>query len=369
MRRLFLRIVDDGTGPEPDRTDHRLVIPGGSGSRSDHAGDRGARRVELRQVRTAACLRAGRRRRRHRGGARAADRRRVHHLRSWRWVFVGEVFIVVVILLLARRENDAPAAEGVRLDLVGTGLSALGLTLIVLGIRSGPWGFVQPKPDAPEWLGLSPVIWLILGGGAVLALFMAWENRRIARVEGALIDPALLHNLQLRSGVTSYLFMYLVQGGRFFVVPLFLSVALGLSAIETGVRLLPLSLTLMLFAIGIPKLRPDASPRRVISAGFVALFTGLVVLTALLEVGAGPEIVTWPLLLAGSGLGGMASQLGSVTVSAVPNEQSGEVGGLQNTGTQLGASIGTALAWPSFLPPDTGVTLLVNVQTVRAGRC
>jgi hypothetical protein len=54
--------------------------------------------------------------------------------------------------------------------------------------------------------------------------------------------------------------------------------------------------------------------------------------------------VTWPLLLAGSGLGAMASQLGSVTVSAVPDEQSGEVGGLQNTGTQLGASIGTALA-------------------------
>ena len=67
-------------------------------------------------------------------------------------------------------------------------------------------------------------------------------------------------------------------------------------------------------------------------------------LVALLDVGAGPEIVTWPLLLAGAGLGAMASQLGAVTVSAVPDEQSGEVGGLQNTGTQLGASIGTALA-------------------------
>ena len=264
---------------------------------------------------------------------------------SWRWVFAGEVLIVVVILLLARRVNDTPAAEGVRLDLVGTALSALGLTLIVMGILlSGSWGFVQPKPNAPEWLGLSPVIWLILGGGAVLAVFMAWENQRIARGKGALIDPAMLRNLQLRSGVTSFLFMYLVQAGTFFVVPLFLSVALGLSAIETGVRLLPLSLTLLIFAIGIPKLRPDASPRRVVNAGFVALFTGLVLLVALLEVGAGPEIVTWPLLLAGSGLGAMASQLGSVTVSAVPDEQSGEVGGLQNTGTQLGASIGTALA-------------------------
>ncbi len=138
--------------------------------------------------------------------------------------------------------------------------------------------------------------------------------------------------------------MFLVQAGLFFVVPLFLSVALGLSAIETGVRLLPLSLTLLLFAVGVPKLRPNANPRRVVNFGFMLLFAGLVLLVALLDVGAGPEIVTWPLLLAGSGLGAMASQLGTVTVSAVPDEQSGEVGGLQNTGTQLGASIGTALA-------------------------
>ena len=264
---------------------------------------------------------------------------------SWRWVFAGEVLIVLVILLLARRVNDTPAEEGVRLDLVGTALSALGLSLIVFGIlRSGSWGFVRPSPDAPVWIGLSPVIWLILGGGVVLALFLAWESRRLKRGEGALIDPSLLRNVQLRSGVSSFLFMFMVQAGLFFVVPLFLSVALGISAIETGVRLLPLSLTLLLFAIGVPKLRPDANPRRVVSVGFMALFAGIVLLIALLDVGVGPEVVTWPLLLAGSGLGAMASQLGSVTVSAVSDEQSGEVGGLQNTGTQLGASIGTALA-------------------------
>ncbi len=138
--------------------------------------------------------------------------------------------------------------------------------------------------------------------------------------------------------------MFLVQAGTFFVVPLFLSVALGLSAMETGVRLLPMSLTLLLFAAGVPKLRPDANPRRVVNAGFLLIFAGLVLLVSLLDIGAGPEVITGPLLLIGSGLGAMASQLGSVTVSAVPDEQSGEVGGLQNTGTQLGASIGTALA-------------------------
>ncbi len=264
---------------------------------------------------------------------------------SWRWVFAGEVLMVAVIVVFARRVNDTPAEKGVKLDLVGTALSALGLGLIVFGIlKSGTWGVVQPKPEAPQWLGLSPVIWLLLGGGVGLALFLRWEARRIRRGQGALLNPKLLGNVQMRSGVVSFLFMFLVQAGTFFVVPLYLSVALGLSAMETGVRLLPLSLTLLLFAAGVPKLRPDANPRRVVNVGFLLLFAGLALLVALLDVGTGPEVVTGPLLLIGSGLGAMASQLGSVTVSAVPDEQSGEVGGVQNTGTQLGASIGTALA-------------------------
>jgi MFS family permease len=264
---------------------------------------------------------------------------------SWRWVFAGEVAIVALILLMARRVNDTPPEHDVKLDLFGTALSSLGLALVVFGIlKSGSWGVVQPKPQAPQWIGLSPVIWLLLGGAVVVALFLLWEKRRIGRGESALLNPQLLGNRQVRSGVLSFLFMFLVQAGTFFVVPLFLSVALGLSAMETGVRLLPLSLTLLLFAAGVPKLAPEANPRRVVNVGFLLIFAGLVLLVGLLDAGAGPEIITGPLLLIGSGLGAMASQLGSVTVSAVPDEQSGEIGGVQNTGTQLGASIGTALA-------------------------
>jgi MFS family permease len=264
---------------------------------------------------------------------------------SWRWVFVGEVVIVLGILALTRRMADATPEHGIRLDLVGTGLSALGLGLIVFAVlRAGDWGLVRAKPEAPHWFGLSPAIWLLLGGGMVLWLFMAWENRRIAHGAEPLVNPAILRNITLRGGLTSFFFQYLLQGGLFFAVPLFLSVALGLSAIATGVRLLPLSITLLLAAAGIPKVFPRASPRRVVQLGFLALFAGLVVMVAALDAGAGPEIVTWPMLLAGLGVGALASQLGSVTVSSVPDEQSGEVGGLQNTLTNLGASIGTALA-------------------------
>jgi MFS family permease len=82
----------------------------------------------------------------------------------------------------------------------------------------------------------------------------------------------------------------------------------------------------------------------VVTVGLIALLAGIVSLIVALDVGAGPEIVTIPLLLAGLGVGALASQLGAVTVSAVPDELSGEVGGLQNTSTNLGASLGTALA-------------------------
>ncbi len=264
---------------------------------------------------------------------------------SWRYVFAGEVLLVGVILLLGRRIADAPAEAGVRLDIVGTVLSALGLGLVVFGVlRSGTWGLFSPKPGAPTWLGLSPVLWLVLGGGVVLLGFLGWERRRTDAGQPVLIDPAMLRNAPLRGGLTSFFFQYLLQNGLFFSVPLFLSVALGLTAVETGVRILPLSLALLVTAVGIPRIFPDVSPRRVVRLGFLGLFLGILTLTMALEVGVGPEVVTWPMLLAGLGIGALASQLGSVTVSAVPDEQSAEVGGLQNTITFLGASIGTALA-------------------------
>jgi MFS family permease len=264
---------------------------------------------------------------------------------SWRWVFAGEVVVVLVIVLLARTMTDARPEPGARLDLVGTALSALGLGLVVYGIlRGGSWGFVNPKPGAPSWLGLSPVTWLVIAGGVVVLGFLGWEQRRLRRGDAVLLDPSLLGNRFLRSGLTAFFFQYLLQSGLFFVVPLFLSISLGLSAIDTGLRLLPLSLALLAAAVGVPKFRPNASPRRVVRVGFLLMFAGTVLLLAALEVGVGPEVVTFPMLLTGLGIGALASQLGSVTVSSVPDAQSAEVGGLQNTITFLGASIGTALA-------------------------
>jgi MFS family permease len=264
---------------------------------------------------------------------------------TWRLVFAGEVIVVIGILLLARRMQDAPPEARVRLDYVGVLLSAAGVGLAVFGVlRSGEWGWIRPKPGAPEWLGLSPTLWLILGGLAIVRLFLSWEMHVVRAGREPLVRPGTLRNVQLAGGLTMFFFQFMIQAGLFFTVPLFLSVALGLTALETGVRLLPLSVTLLVAAIGIPRFLPHAHPRRVVRAGLTALFLGIVSLIAALDVGVGPEVVTVPLLLAGLGVGALASQLGAVTVSAVPDEMSGEIGGLQNTSSNLGASLGTALA-------------------------
>jgi len=264
---------------------------------------------------------------------------------SWRYVFVGEVLVVLAILALARRVHDAPVETRSRLDLTGAVLSAAGLGLAVFGVlRSSEWGWVLPKPGGPAVLGLSPTIVLILAGVLVLWLFTAWEHHVEKRGAEPLVRLSMLGNRQLTGGLVMFFFQFLIQAGLFFTIPLYLSVALGLSAIDTGVKIIPLSVTLLIAAVGIPRFFPHISPRLVVQAGLLAMFGGIVWLFASIDVHAGAEIVTVPLLLAGLGIGALASQLGSVTVSAVPDEQSPEVGGLQNTATNLGASIGTALA-------------------------
>jgi MFS family permease len=281
---------------------------------------------------------------------------------SWRLVFAGEVLIVLGILVLTRRIQDEPPGQRPRIDLPGVVLSAAGLGLAVFGVlRSGVWGWVEPKPDAPDLFGVSATLWLILGGLFLVWMFFAWESRLEERGAEPLVRPSMLKNAQMVGGLRMFFFQYFVQSGVFFVVPLFLSVSLGLSAIDTGVRLLPLSITLLIAAAGIPRFRPDASPRRVVRLALIAMFAGTVVLLAGIDEDASAEIVAVPLLLLGLGIGGLASQLGSVTVSAVPDELSPEVGGLQNTATNLGASLGTALAG-SILIASLTATLLAGIQ-------
>jgi EmrB/QacA subfamily drug resistance transporter len=265
-------------------------------------------------------------------------------LASWRYVFAGEVIVVIVIFFLARRIEDIPPTAQPPLDYVGSILSILGLGMLVFGVlRSSAWGWVTPKQDAPQFFGVSLTLWLILLGLLTLWALLAWESRLERQGREPLFRPSMFRNRQMVGGLTMFLFQYFIQAGVFFTIPLFLSVVLELSAFETGLRLVPLSLALLVAALGVPRLWPNASPRLVVRLGLLLLLAATIVLIGALDAEATASAVTIPLLLMGLGIGALASQLGAVTVSAVPDEQSSEVGGLQNTALNVGASLGTAL--------------------------
>ncbi|MET0712391.1 MAG: MFS transporter [Jiangellaceae bacterium] len=269
---------------------------------------------------------------------------------SWRWVFASEVLIAAGLLIGTARIPDVAVEERPKLDVVGALLSAAGLAMIVLGVlQSSSWGWVAPRipsgPDAtPQIAGISLTAWLILAGLFALWMLTVWLDHRKTRGQAPLFDPVLLENRQLRGGLSVLLTQYLVSSGLFFTVPLFLTIVLGLDAFETGIKMLPLSLALILVAPAVPRFAPHASPRRVARFGLLLLAGAALLLAFLLgEYPADAGIVTVPFLLLGAGLGLLASQLGNVIVSSEPVESSGEVGGLQYTAQNLGASLGTAL--------------------------
>jgi Na+/melibiose symporter-like transporter len=266
-------------------------------------------------------------------------------------VFVGEVVAVIGILLLRGRLKPSPKADPAPgLDVVGAALSAIGLALVVFGILgSSSWGWIWPK-GAPTIggteitpFGFSIVPFLILGGLVVLGAFAEWEERRAARGADTLVDLRMLSIPTLRAGLTSLGMQQLILLGTFFVLPVYLQVVLGLDAFETGLKLLPMSATMLVAALAGPKLAARRSPRRVVRVGLVALSIAAFVLVGTVDVELDSVAFGLGLAVFGVGIGLLASQLGNVIMSSVAPEQTNEAGGLQGTAQNLGASLGTAL--------------------------
>jgi MFS family permease len=270
---------------------------------------------------------------------------------SWRYVFAAETVVVILILLLRGQIARAPGAERrPQLDIVGVALSSAGLGLSVFAIlRSSVWGFVQPRTPPTisgtevTPLGFSPVPFLVLGGLALLWAFVAWEQRRTRLGRDALLDTALLGIAQLRAGLSTLVGQQLVLMGTFFVIPVYLQVVLGLDAFETGKRLLPLSVAMLVFALLGPRIAARRSPRVVAQIGLVAVSIGALVMLATLDMTINDAGFKLALGLVGAGAGLLASQLGNVIMSAVAPTQTSEAGGLQGTAQNLGSSLGTAI--------------------------
>ena len=192
-------------------------------------------------------------------------------------------------------------------------------------------------------LGFSPVPFMLLGGLALLWAFAGWERRRARLGRDQLLDTTLLRISQLRAGLETLVGQQLVLMGTFFVIPVYLQVVLGFDAFETGKHLLPLSFSMLVFALLGPRIAARRSPRTVAQIGLLTVCVGAIVMLATLDVKLNDDGFKVALALIGAGAGLLASQLGNVIMSSVAPTQTGEAGGLQGTAQNLGSSLGTAI--------------------------
>ena len=265
---------------------------------------------------------------------------------SWRIIFAGEVLLVALILAMTPKVADAVrTGPAPKLDFVGSALSSVGLGLVVLGVlQSSSWGWVRPKEDSPVTpFGFSLTVFVIASGGFLLWAFMQWQSRRESTGRDPLVHLSLLKIAPLRSGLIGLFSQNLILMGVFFTIPLYLQLVIGLDALETGLKMLPVSIAMFLASAAGSRLSGRYPIRSIVRVGLATSMVAAVMLLATIEPELDNSSFAWSMAVLGIGMGLMASQLGNVVQSSVDASGRGEAGGLQFTGQQLGSSLGVAL--------------------------
>lgn len=269
---------------------------------------------------------------------------------SWRYVFLGEVAIMAIVLFSSKLIGDTKQTNKQKIDLASVILSVAGFFTLVYGmLQSKTWGWVTPlaKPTiggveiAP--LGISVVMYLIIGGIILLRVFYLRQAKLEKANKNPLLKVSMLSIKQLRSGLSVLLSQYLIIAGVFFVIPVYLQTVLGYDALKTGLKILPLSVAIVLFSALGTRLVARMPVYRVVRIGQLLLVIGALFLLGSVSVELNSILFFAGMFILGGGLGLLASQLGNVNMSSVSEKQSAEVGGLQGVSQNLGSSLGTAL--------------------------
>jgi MFS family permease len=251
---------------------------------------------------------------------------------SWRAAFVFQALVIVGIILLSRRiEDPLPPDPNRPFDVRGAVLSAAGLILVVMGILAA---------DDNLWL----MTGLLLGGALVLVWFFRSAHAMERAGDEPLLSPALFRNRTSNLGLITQNIQWLVLMGTSFVVATYLQVVRGYDAIQTGVIFTAATLGLLTTSLAAERLAKRRSQRTLIMAGFTLTAAGIGVLLALVAGSPTAWAFAPGLLLIGLGLGVMLTPSVNIVQSSFPERQQGEISGLSRSVSNLGSSLGTAVA-------------------------
>ena len=252
-------------------------------------------------------------------------------LLSWRVAFALEGVIIAGVLLGTGMIREVPFTGDRRVDIVGSILSVLGSTLLVLGILS--------------WQeGGESVAALMLAGVLFSLALVRWLLRRRREEKPTLFDPYLFRQKLFSLGITQSVFQNVALGGLLIALPIFVQLDLGYNALESGLALAPLSLSMFLTALVAGRRAGRRRPASLIRAGFALLVAGVLLMIPLVSSADSGWDLAIPLGICGVALGLLVSQLNNYTLAPISDEQAGQAAGVNSAVSSFGLSLGLAAA-------------------------
>jgi EmrB/QacA subfamily drug resistance transporter len=250
---------------------------------------------------------------------------------SWRVGFLLEVVVIAVVLSGLGRIRDVPFTGERAVDVVGALLSAVGMGGVVIGILV--W------QEGGEFVGL-----LIAIGLVALGSLARWLVRRKRAGKPTLLDPDLFKLDLFRLGIFSQMLQNIALGGAMIALPIYLQMVLEYNALQTGLTLAPLSLTMFGTALLAGKRAGRRRPAALIRAGSALLTVGMLLLLPIVPRAHSGWALVIPLIIAGAGLGLLVSQLNNYTLSPISDERVSEAAGVNSAAGSFGLSFGLAFA-------------------------
>jgi MFS family permease len=272
---------------------------------------------------------------------------------SWRASFILQFLVVAAIVLLARSIVDPPrTGKAPRFDLGGAVLSAAGLFFIVYGVlQSATFGWGKAREDLTiggkvvlSKGSISPV-WIFLALGLLILAWCAWHLHRVERAGGTpLVALRLFRNRVSNLGLLTQNVQWLVLQGSFFVLSVFLQEVRHLNAIETGLTLTPATVGILVASAFAERMARRRAQAMLVRGGFVLTLLGMALLLMLVRKDTGFLAAMPGLLFMGLGVGVMLTASVNVVQSSFPASDQGDISGVSRSVSNLGSSLGVALA-------------------------
>ncbi len=271
---------------------------------------------------------------------------------SWRVGFMLELLVIAIILSQIKLVKDVPYTGDRQVDVVGAILSVLGMGGVVLGILV--W------QEGGDYVAL-----LIALGALALWALARWLLRRHREGKVTLLDPDLFRHPHFRLGISGQMLQNITLGGAMIALPIFLQIKLEYNAMQTGLSLAPLSLTMFATAIVAGRRSGHRRSASIIRVGFALTTVGMALLVPIVPSAESGWALAGPLVITGAGLGLLVSQLNNYTLAPIDDERISEAAGVNSAAGSFGLSFGLAMAGGVLLATlSVAFTTMVNDSAV-----